>query len=229
MLEKILGFYRHFKGKPYRVRGMARHSETLEELVLYEALYPNELGRVWVRPKAMFEEAVNKEGVTRPRFQRIQFDVRTDIDPLDPRLQVLIHRIFPKPHPVPFSERLKATSQHLCLVAVEGEKIVGFKLGHAALPEEARASAVSSSEAYYSWLGGVDPEYRGLGIASLLMHEMTSWCRGQGFRYLLTKTTNQHPDMIRLNVRHEFEVVAVLPEPNGELKILMKLDLLKGR
>lgn len=46
--------FRHYKGKFYRYLGLVRHSETLEELVLYEALYDNELGRVWVRPKEMF-------------------------------------------------------------------------------------------------------------------------------------------------------------------------------
>ena len=51
---KIGGFYRHYKNKPYKVLGVVRHSETLEEMVYYEALYPNDLGRMWVRPKDMF-------------------------------------------------------------------------------------------------------------------------------------------------------------------------------
>jgi|GEM_PF-1302863 len=51
---RVGGFYRHYKNKPYKVHGVVRHSETLEEMVLYEALYPNELGRMWVRPLEMF-------------------------------------------------------------------------------------------------------------------------------------------------------------------------------
>lgn len=51
---RIGGYYRHYKNKPYKVHGVVRHSETLEELVLYEALYPNDLGRMWVRPLEMF-------------------------------------------------------------------------------------------------------------------------------------------------------------------------------
>lgn len=65
------GIYEHYKGKQYRVIGVGHHSETLEELVFYEALYENELGPLWVRPLAMFEEEVDVNGERRPRFKRI--------------------------------------------------------------------------------------------------------------------------------------------------------------
>lgn len=64
----IGGLYEHYKGKPYRVLGVVRHSETLEELVHYECLYDNPDGMFWVRPRAMFEEDVTINGITRPRF-----------------------------------------------------------------------------------------------------------------------------------------------------------------
>jgi hypothetical protein len=64
----IGGLYAHYKGKPYRVLGIVRHSETLEELVHYECLYDNPDGKFWVRPRAMFEEHVVIDGITRPRF-----------------------------------------------------------------------------------------------------------------------------------------------------------------
>ncbi len=54
-----LGVYEHFKGKRYRVLNIARHSETLEELVVYQQLYGT--GDLWVRPLAMFLETVNGE------------------------------------------------------------------------------------------------------------------------------------------------------------------------
>ena len=62
------GFYRHYKGMMYRVVDVVRHSESLDELVLYEALYENKLGRMWVRPKAMFMESVTIKGETMLRF-----------------------------------------------------------------------------------------------------------------------------------------------------------------
>lgn len=67
-MEKIqLGRYRHYKGKEYKVLGEAKHSETLETMVVYQQLY-GENG-IWVRPKVMFHEMINIDGEERPRFE----------------------------------------------------------------------------------------------------------------------------------------------------------------
>ncbi len=63
------GRYRHYKGNEYRVVGLARHSETLEELVVYQALYGDR--GLWVRPRAMFVETVKVGGRSVPRFERV--------------------------------------------------------------------------------------------------------------------------------------------------------------
>ncbi len=63
------GRYRHFKGNEYQVLGVARHSETEEEMVVYRALYGE--GGLWVRPAAMWLENVTRNGVTQPRFTYI--------------------------------------------------------------------------------------------------------------------------------------------------------------
>jgi hypothetical protein len=63
------GRYRHFKGNEYIVLGVAKHSETSEEMVLYRQDY-GERG-LWVRPQEMFLESVEIEGQTMPRFQYI--------------------------------------------------------------------------------------------------------------------------------------------------------------
>lgn len=71
-MEVKLGKYQHFKGKLYEVIGVARHSETLEEFVVYRALYDSpEFGKnaLWVRPKKMFLETVTKDGKKIPRFK----------------------------------------------------------------------------------------------------------------------------------------------------------------
>ena len=62
------GIYRHFKGGRYEVIGVAKHSETLEEMVVYRALYGD--GGIWVRPLAMWNETVERDGKTFPRFQK---------------------------------------------------------------------------------------------------------------------------------------------------------------
>ena len=60
------GIYRHFKGNRYETLGIAKHSETLEPMVVYRALYGE--GGIWVRPAAMWLEMVTREGKTFPRF-----------------------------------------------------------------------------------------------------------------------------------------------------------------
>lgn len=63
------GRWRHFKGNEYQVIGVAQHSETLEPLVVYRALYGD--GGLWVRPAAMWLETVERDGQTVPRFTYI--------------------------------------------------------------------------------------------------------------------------------------------------------------
>jgi hypothetical protein len=68
------GIYEHYKGNRYQVLGIARHSETLEELVVYRALYDSEEfgpDALWARPVEMFAETVRVKGKPVPRFRFI--------------------------------------------------------------------------------------------------------------------------------------------------------------
>ena len=69
------GRYRHYKGKEYIVIGVARHSETGEELVVYRPDYGER--ELWVRPKTMFQETVELDGRTVPRFEFMRSDEGT--------------------------------------------------------------------------------------------------------------------------------------------------------
>ncbi len=69
------GLYEHYSGRRYRVIGVARHSETLDELVIYQALYDDpQFGSQanWVRPLGLFTEKVEHNGRLGPRFRRIE-------------------------------------------------------------------------------------------------------------------------------------------------------------
>lgn len=66
LIETRKGKYRHYKNLPYEVLGTVRHSETLEPMTLYRALYGDP--GLWVRPAAMFNETVEVNGVTVHRF-----------------------------------------------------------------------------------------------------------------------------------------------------------------
>ena len=69
-MEQIkLGKYRHFKGNEYEVIGIAKNSETLEETVVYKALYGDE--GLWIRPAYMWNETVERDGKTYKRFTYI--------------------------------------------------------------------------------------------------------------------------------------------------------------
>jgi len=69
-MEIKLGKYRHFKGMEYEVIGIASHSETLEPMVVYKALYGE--GGLWVRPAAMWTEWVDREDYQGPRFRFVE-------------------------------------------------------------------------------------------------------------------------------------------------------------
>ena len=74
MEKVIIGIYQHYKGNQYKVLGIGHHSETLEELVIYEALYLSpKFGKnaLWVRPLKMFLEEVEVDGQNVPRFKKI--------------------------------------------------------------------------------------------------------------------------------------------------------------
>jgi len=70
-MELIIGgIYEHYKGRKYCVVGIAKHSETLEDMIVYRQLY-DPYG-LWVRPMEMFLETVRVEGKETPRFQLVQ-------------------------------------------------------------------------------------------------------------------------------------------------------------
>lgn len=66
------GIYRHFKGKLYNVLEVAKHSETMEEYVVYKALYGEE--GIWVRPLDMFTETIVRDGQEIKRFELVQLE-----------------------------------------------------------------------------------------------------------------------------------------------------------
>ena len=70
MMELKPGLYRHFKGNLYRLLYVAKHSENLEPMVVYQALY-GDMG-IWVRPAAMWNEHVERDGYSGPRFYMVE-------------------------------------------------------------------------------------------------------------------------------------------------------------
>ena len=84
-------YFRHYKNKSYKFLGIAHHSETLEEVVVYETLYKNDLNSLWVRPKEIFFSEIELNGEKTLRFKPVEFKF-TDhkIFPLKIRLILFI-------------------------------------------------------------------------------------------------------------------------------------------
>jgi hypothetical protein len=68
--RELKGVFEHYSGRRYEIVGVSRHSETLEEMVVYRALYGDR--DMWVRPLSMFLESVEIKGVIQPRFRSVK-------------------------------------------------------------------------------------------------------------------------------------------------------------
>lgn len=95
---------------------------------------------------------------------------------------------------------------HLVLAALDGEKIVGFKLGYE-----------RKKNVFYSWMGGVLPEYRKQGIAWKLAKRQEIWLKENGYTHLWMKTRNQHRNMLHFAIKNGFQLMEVEQETDDAL------------
>lgn len=208
-------FYRHYKNKPYKLIGTVRHSETLEELTYYESLYDNQHGRMWVRPKKMFFEDVEVDGVKRPRFEKIEFNF-VELSALNVKQMRVVAGLYEVVFQQVMDQKkvdavIAAHTVMNYLLAYDGDKLVGFKMGFA-----------RDNERFYSWSGGVLPEYQNLGVATSLMILQHDWCKQKGFKKIETRTLNKFVDMLRLNLKFGFQIAGTLSSSGDKLKIIME-------
>lgn len=212
--------YRHYKNKPYKVHGIAKHSETLEELVVYETLYDNPTAKLWVRPRRMFEEHVSVAGCDVARFAKVPLQIETFTEVNSKQVEVLaalIKESFGEWDPQWFHSNLgNHTRIHLLIASIDN-KPVAFKLGYEL-----------DKWTFYSWLGGVLPEHRSIGIAEELITAQHDWCRGQGYRKVQTKTQNHWKAMLMLNIKMGFEIVGYHSSDHGGPKILLEKRIQEG-
>ena len=119
--------------------------------------------------------------------------------------------IFKTQSPDSIEEELSARPKFLILVALDDDRVVGYKIGYQ-----------DRKTRFYSWLGGVYPEYRGQGIASELMVRQHAWCKSHGYSVVRTQTKNTWRSMLILNLRHGFDVVGTYTDERGEPKIILE-------
>ncbi|MBN8202168.1 GNAT family N-acetyltransferase [Bacillus sp. NTK034] len=110
--------------------------------------------------------------------------------------------------------KMKSKPQLLVLTAMDGEKVIGYKMGYAI-----------DQGTFYSWLGGVDPDYRKDGIASMLMEKQHEYLKETGYKVVKTKTMNKWRSMLILNIKHGFDVIETYTDEKGLHKIILQKRL----
>ncbi|MBT1446122.1 GNAT family N-acetyltransferase [Shewanella sp. JM162201] len=112
-------------------------------------------------------------------------------------------------------QRIGTAKALLLLCFVEGE-LAGFKLGYEKAPGE-----------FYSWLGGVCPDYRQLGLAKQMLDTQENWAKQQGYQQLKVKTRNRFPAMLTMLVQNRYHIAAINSDglPLAEHKISLQKAL----
>lgn len=108
------------------------------------------------------------------------------------------------------TSKAKTKPKLLFTVALEGKKVVGYKLGYEEEPNS-----------FYSWLGGVDENHRNQGVASGLMNRQHMYLKDNGYRIVQTKTKNEWRNMLILNIKSGFNVIGTYTDEQGETKIIL--------
>ena len=188
--------YRHYKNKTYKLLGLVRHSETLEEMALYETLYLNDLGQMWVRPKEMFLGKTEVNGKMVERFAQVELRVE-NVTKLTSEFLKIIREIS-KACSVMYDETKTLEEVVLLQVVFDLEKPVAFKIGYA-----------ESTDVFVSQLTAVLPDYHHLGIASALGELQQQWAHTSKFTKIRSYLFNNNAHMLRLNLKKGFHIVSI--------------------
>jgi len=108
-------------------------------------------------------------------------------------------------------EKLEDKKELLCILAVEKDELVGFKLGYP-----------HPDGVFYSWLGGVDEKMRGQGIASQLMTHQHEKVQALGFKKVRTYGRNERKVMLITNIKHGFDIISTFIDDKGRHKIVFE-------
>lgn len=143
-------------------------------------------------------------------------EYRTATDEMINAIDQMEQVIFPTPlSKERIIEGLRGKVDMVGLIAVDGERLCGFKIGFQRSPDT-----------FYSWIGGVTPDYRQRGIAKSLMTRQHEIAKELGYKYIRTSTKNKYREMLVLNIRSGFDIVGVERKlKESELSILLEKEI----
>jgi GNAT superfamily N-acetyltransferase len=114
-----------------------------------------------------------------------------------------------------YGNRLK-DSRYLIIIASYKDKPIGFKIGY----------ETPSKKLFYSWMGGVLPKFRKLGVAQMLMDYQEQWAKNNNYERILVKTRKKYLAMVKLLEKNYYYEMGTLPfEPKEESRILFEKKL----
>lgn len=111
-------------------------------------------------------------------------------------------------------QKLKNKPNLLLILAVDEKRVVGFKFGYE-----------HPDGVFYSWLGGVHPDYQKRGIAAICMEMQHQWCRENGYKRIRTYGRNEKRGMLIVNIKAGFDIVRTFIDEKGRHKIIFEKDL----
>lgn len=114
-----------------------------------------------------------------------------------------------------FKARIDTHPTLLTILAFEDQNLIGFKIGYP-----------YNENTFYSWIGGVLPTYRRLGIASKLAELQEHYAIQSGFKRLRTKSMNTYKPMMILNLKNGFDITKFYSNSKGQTKIVFEKDLI---
>ena len=107
--------------------------------------------------------------------------------------------------------------KHLILIAYVEEKMVGFKVGY---------DKFEDGKNFYTWMGGILPDFRKKGIAAALAKKQETWIKQNGFQNVILKTRNKHQGMLIFAIKNNFKIIEIELKKNiEEHRILLKKKL----
>ncbi len=129
-------------------------------------------------------------------------------------IEKLYPEIFEHFKPEKFFKKFDYFSKCYLLFAYWDQRLVGFKFGYGNDPD-----------LFYSWTGGVHPDFRNKGIAKMLMEKQHEWCKKENYKRIETRTRNKFPAMLHLNIAFGFQIVGSFTDTDQTPKIILRKEL----